>query len=303
MNEPRFSVIIPTYNRGHMITETLTSVQQQSFKDWECILVDDGSTDNTKEVVATVAACDKRIKYVYQENAERSVARNNGIRHASGEYICFLDSDDQYCSDYLDELSKFIFSLDNPKSLIISDFYRWENNSITLADTPSPQPPISHWFLDYPVTPTRACVQKNIFKEFMFREDILIVEDTVLWLSISTCFPVHFLPLPLVKYRMHDENSVNRNTDAWVKREAGLRLFFDDPLSYRISRHKKKDQLATARWRIAEYYALNGLHTYSIWHALMSITMILRHRHTKTKLFLIWQNLQCLVGIRTSVSI
>ena len=92
--EPFFSVVIPTYNRAHLIKETIESVQKQTFSDWELIIVDDGSTDDTKSVVKSVD--DKRIQYVFQENAERSVARNNGFRHAKGQYICFLDSDDYY---------------------------------------------------------------------------------------------------------------------------------------------------------------------------------------------------------------
>jgi glycosyltransferase involved in cell wall biosynthesis len=69
-----FSIIIPTYNRADLIPETIRSVQNQTFKDWECIIVDDGSTDNTKSIIEDLIKQDSRIKYVYQENAERSAA-------------------------------------------------------------------------------------------------------------------------------------------------------------------------------------------------------------------------------------
>lgn len=86
-----FSVIIPTYNRASMLPKAIESVLAQTYPNWELIIVDDGSTDNTKELVANFIEKDGRIKYIYQENAERSAARNNGIKNAKGEYICFLE--------------------------------------------------------------------------------------------------------------------------------------------------------------------------------------------------------------------
>ena len=93
-NAPFFSVVIPTYNRANMISGAIQSVLEQTFKNFELIIIDDGSTDQTAHVIAGFS--DERIKYNYQQNTERSQARNNGIKIASGRYICFLDSDDQY---------------------------------------------------------------------------------------------------------------------------------------------------------------------------------------------------------------
>lgn len=89
---PKVSVIIPTYNRAHFIAEAIQSVLDQTFTDFEIIVVDDGSTDNTKDVVDSFK--DSRIKYIYQANQWVAAARNNGINASSGEYITFLDSDD-----------------------------------------------------------------------------------------------------------------------------------------------------------------------------------------------------------------
>lgn len=88
------TVIIPCYNYGHFLPASLESVLQQTYAHWECIVVDDGSTDDTKEVVAAFAAKDKRFKYIYQSNKGMSAARNAGIKAASGEFLQFLDSDD-----------------------------------------------------------------------------------------------------------------------------------------------------------------------------------------------------------------
>lgn len=88
------SVIIAAYNYGKYISEAFTSLQNQTYTDWECIVIDDGSNDNTKEVVTAWIKKDQRIKYFLQENAGPSAARNNGINKSSGSFILFLDADD-----------------------------------------------------------------------------------------------------------------------------------------------------------------------------------------------------------------
>lgn len=90
------SVIIAAYNAGKYIEETITSVLSQTYPYIECILVDDGSTDNTSKIITRFG---NRIKYIYQDNAERSKARNNGVAHSSGKYINFLDADDLFSPD------------------------------------------------------------------------------------------------------------------------------------------------------------------------------------------------------------
>lgn len=95
------SVVIPTYNRAELTKRAAQSVLSQTYKDIELIIVDDGSSDNTAEVVASLN--DSRVRYVYQENSGACVARNNGIEHASGEYIAFHDSDDIWHADKLEK--------------------------------------------------------------------------------------------------------------------------------------------------------------------------------------------------------
>lgn len=94
MNQALVSVIVPCYNYGHFIAETIQSLQAQSYTNWECIVVNDGSTDNSEEVVQALAKEDARIRYIYQENKGLPGARNTGIQNAKGNYLQFLDSDD-----------------------------------------------------------------------------------------------------------------------------------------------------------------------------------------------------------------
>lgn len=93
-DRPFFSIIVPTYNRGNILPSTLRSILNQEFSNFEVIVVDDGSTDDTKEIVKQIAEKDSRINYFFKKNEERSIARNFGILKSSGVYVAFLDSDD-----------------------------------------------------------------------------------------------------------------------------------------------------------------------------------------------------------------
>jgi glycosyltransferase involved in cell wall biosynthesis len=90
----KVSVIVPCYNYANFISQTLNSVRQQTYQDWECIVVDDGSTDNSKDIIFSYTSRDPRFVYVYQENRGLSAARNTGIKEAKGDFLQFLDADD-----------------------------------------------------------------------------------------------------------------------------------------------------------------------------------------------------------------
>lgn len=101
---PYVTIIIPAYNAEQTVERCLLSVIEQSYRDWECIVINDGSTDDTGSVIRSFADKDKRIKELVQVNAGVSAARNNGINSAAGELITFLDADDYLESDYLEKL-------------------------------------------------------------------------------------------------------------------------------------------------------------------------------------------------------
>ena len=93
---PRFSIVVPAFNASESIGRSIEMLQQQTFGDFELIIVDDGSTDGTFSAAQSFAAGDERIRCLRQQNAGAASARNNGMRYAQGEYILFLDSDDLY---------------------------------------------------------------------------------------------------------------------------------------------------------------------------------------------------------------
>ena len=101
MSNPLVSVIVPSYNQGVYLADALNSVLNQTYTTWECIIIDDGSTDNTKEVALDFCRLDERFLYIYQNNQGVSAARNNAIRHSSGKYILPLDGDDIIVKTYL----------------------------------------------------------------------------------------------------------------------------------------------------------------------------------------------------------
>ena len=106
INKIKISIIVPCYNQGNFISETLDSVKKQTFHEWECIVIDDGSIDNTRDIVNKFCENDKRIKYIYQKNSGVSAARNNGISIAKGEFILPLDADDLIGDSYIEKALK-----------------------------------------------------------------------------------------------------------------------------------------------------------------------------------------------------
>ena len=103
MNNPLVSVIVPCYKQAHFLPETLNAVLNQTYDNWECIIVDDGSPDNTVEVANSFASRDRRFKILSQENQGLAMARNNGIAASRGYFILPLDSDDMIDSTYLEK--------------------------------------------------------------------------------------------------------------------------------------------------------------------------------------------------------
>lgn len=125
---PHISVIIPAYNYAKFLPETIGSVIAQTYPDWQCLVIDDGSSDNTKEVVTELMKHDSRIHYYYQENSGPTVARNLGLKLAKGEFIQFLDADD------LIENKKFekqlqLFKEENSPDVVYGNVYYFKSSN------------------------------------------------------------------------------------------------------------------------------------------------------------------------------
>ena len=189
---PFFSIVIPTYNRAIFIKNAIQSVQNQLYSDWELLVIDDGSTDNTAEVVAQFVREDTRIKYIYQPNQERSVARNNGIAQAQGTYICFLDSDDYYLPTHLEALHRGIGEAAHKVAFFYTGLLHQLPNqppkAVAMPQTVLPNG-VEH-LLQFTVFPTVACLHKRIFEQHKFEKNLSHWEDTALWVQIASQYPV-----------------------------------------------------------------------------------------------------------------
>lgn len=116
-NNPLVSIIVPCYNQAEYLAETLDSVLSQTYSNWECVIVNDGSPDNTEEIANHYISRDNRFIYLYQENMGLPMARNNGIRKSTGTYILPLDSDDIIADTYI-EKAVGIFSQNRDAKLV-----------------------------------------------------------------------------------------------------------------------------------------------------------------------------------------
>ena len=285
-----FSVVIPTYNRAHLIEKTISTIQYQSFKDWECIIVDDGSKDTTREVVEGLIAQDERIKYVYQENAERSAARNNGIRNATGKYICFLDSDDAFLKHHLQYLFEKIQATNYAVAMYFTNYILSQNGEMISNDFPSLGKDVINYLFYNPIIPARACIHHEILKEIQFDEEIVIVEDLLLWVKIAMNFPLFHLEESTVIYNLHEDNSINIKNNSAQKRLDGLLLFFEKypEITRKIPVEIRKDIVGDTHFNIMKYYLYQKNKSKAIRHLMTSIFYQKKHAQLKHKLYILY---------------
>jgi glycosyltransferase involved in cell wall biosynthesis len=206
-----FSIIMPTYNRVHYIADAIQSVLVQSYKNWELIVVDDASTDNTKEIINEFLHKSQQIHYIKQDkNRGPSAARNVGISKARGEYIAFLDSDDIWHPEKLSQFMKLILKYPRGK-LFYSDLRIFEGDEIMpktyfqQQEIPPMQGHISIHLIPFvPVLPSAVVIKKEVFHRIgLFDEDVFVAEDIDIVSRIIKKYPIYFVGMPLTYYRIH----------------------------------------------------------------------------------------------------
>lgn len=241
---PLVSIIIPTYNYGHLIGETISCLKEQTYAKWEAIIVDDGSIDNTESVVKKFALEDSRIIYIKQENKGVSNARNTGLKHAKGDYIQFLDADDlisQYKIklqiEYFEEhkemdicLVNALFFNNNSKKKLYTDLLL-KNESKTQIVNGSGYLIVSA-FLETNL----SVIESPLFKKYIlektgkFKEDMHYLEDWDFWFRVAiNNFNFKFLTdtKAFVLIRSHDKSATKQSNKIKVA-EGRLRNLFND---------------------------------------------------------------------------
>lgn len=213
----RISVIIPTYNRGWIIKEAIDSVLTQNYSDFELIVVDDGSTDDTQNILAEYKS---RIRILQQDNKGVSAARNYGIDKARGDYLAFLDSDDIWLQNKI--TTQVNFFKQDPDSLICQTQEIWIRNG-KRVNPKKYHKKYSGMIFEKTlprclVSPSAVMIKKSLIEEVgCFDETLPACEDYDLWLRISYRYPVHLIPKALIIKRggHSDQLSANPGLDKY----------------------------------------------------------------------------------------
>jgi len=195
---PSVSVIIPSYNRREMLLQAVDAVLAQTFTDFELIVVDDGSTDNTTSAMAPYSNV---ITLLTRENKGVSAARNFGVSQSRGKYIAFLDSDDLWLPDKLKRQVAFFEA--RPDALICQTEEVWIKNGRRINPAKKHRKPSGMIFMPSLelclVSPSAAMIKKSFFLEMGgFDESLPACEDYDLWLRISCRHPIHLIDDPQV---------------------------------------------------------------------------------------------------------
>ncbi len=226
---------MPAYNAAKFIKESIESVINQTYQKWELLIVDDGSTDDTRIIVSKYLH-DKRIKYIFQNNNGQASARNNGIKNTNAEYIAFLDSDDKWESDKLSKQMLY-FENNNNIDLVFGPSYIINSKGERLNSKMSPEngihsgkPLINKLILGTFFIPIlTVMVKKNVLiKSALFNETEKIknAEDFDLWLRIADKgYIMMCISETLSNYRIHENQSTSLDTAATFQVIESLLLF------------------------------------------------------------------------------
>lgn len=207
-----FSIIIPTFNRPILLIRAINSVINQTFKSFEIIVVNDGSTSNYDEAEKKILE-HPEILYIKQVNSGRSIARNVGIEKANGQFICFLDDDDYYLPNHLEVLYN---EVSNQKQMIgIYHTYtevflrnnKWEKQIITHKKDNISE--IEYYLTDGKMTMNNTCMHKSILIEFPFESNLYLAEDHHQRLRALTKYPVFRIDEYTTVYDKSNETTTN----------------------------------------------------------------------------------------------
>ncbi len=217
MNNPLVSIIVPTYNRAHLLGRAINSVLCQTFKDWELIIIDDNSNDNTIDIINNFLNKGQKIIYIKldKNSGGASLPRNVGINIAKGDYIAFLDSDDEWLPEKLEKQVNLFLKLEKDVGIVYTGAFFIDQNKNIRIKRAIDKGFIYEKELSYnPVgSPSRVMVRSECFKNCgLFDDSLLCAEDWDMWIRISKNYKVEYIDIPLVNYiESSDSISINFN--------------------------------------------------------------------------------------------
>jgi len=315
-----FSIVIPTYNRTHRILKAIQSVLNQNFQDFEIIIIDDASKDNTEEVVQEIK--DKRVRYFRNEtNLERCHSRNKGIKLATGKYICFLDSDDYHLPNHLETLYNTIQAKNEPEAFffvnawdetedgerterlcpLVSIASTKESPSFGVQSSTNDQPltdspvladnlvlaealEVYTYFLRYTVNPQRWCVHHTIFQHVKFDPEVIICEDMDTSLRIAAKkFPIYQIAERTTVYVAASDSFTHGDAQKWEKELFYLkRIFAKKELEGKLPVKEKKRLLSMSYFHLSRKSFEKKQRLKTIIFSLKSFFLCLRGYNGKT---------------------
>lgn len=276
---PLVSVIIPCYNQAHFLTDSVGSLIAQTLDDWECIIVNDGSPDDTRAVVTSLMQQDRRIRYVEQENCGLACARNTGLNHAHGHYIQFLDADDLIAPDKLQLQFDALRGL-NGLALCYSDYrHCHENNVDQTVSRDNFLPPrfvldrplhdiAARWETQFSIPVHSFLFDARFFTEEGIRFDVTLPnhEDWDCWMQVFALDPiVKVTSGPLAIYRICGAAMCMNKPRMWYGFKTAIRKqqrkFRKDPVMRRILACKMQE-MKIAYGDNKSYLAMIALRNY-----------------------------------------
>lgn len=272
----KVSIIIPTYNRADVLCRALDSVLSQSYQDFEVIIVDDGSTDNTKDVLAFYLEEYPQLKYFYQENSgSPAIARNFGIMQASGEYINFLDSDDWYLSGRLNKMVDFIER--NNCDWVICSSYRCDDDAFDdlklikmneryLNESGKGLDLLKYGlfsFTSMPIFTGAVLIKKECFDTVgLFDDSYLVGEDSDMWLRLAESdFKCGYLNTALFVYCKNRTSITNVNM---LPLDENIRLAKNHLKLIKCDKRILRKSYSDFLWEYAQIYYFKGKRIYGI---------------------------------------
>jgi glycosyltransferase involved in cell wall biosynthesis len=212
MPEPLISIIVPTYNRAHLLPATIRSLQAQKFRDFEIIIIDDGSTDNTE--LSIKPFLNDYTQYFKKINGERAAARNFGSRLSKGKYINFFDSDDLALPNHVGEAATMIKLFDEPEWFHLA--FEWVTSDGSLIKKIN-----QHYgevlndkmVMGNQLSCNGVFIRKDISRCYPFNEDPILTtaEDYELWLRLASRFPLFYSTKITSRIVDHNTRSVRTN--------------------------------------------------------------------------------------------
>ena len=273
---PFFSVIIPLYNREKTIERAIRSVLNQTFQNFEIIVVDDCSSDTSSDIVKRLIEKDSRIIYLRNDvNSERCISRNLGIKASQGKYICFLDSDDYHLPFHLERLNEQILLEGYPLGFLFTSAWNESEEGIRSKRV---CPAIStsnlyHYFLNYTVNPQRWCVESSIAKQLLFDTNITICEDLDFTLRlIQQGYPIYQILEETTVYVASLDSFTHGDKHKWEKELFYLKRIFSKPeLKNILPNSDTKRLLSMCNYQLAYKAFHNQEHLTTIKYVLKSL--------------------------------